>query len=237
MELETTNLGVAVKPLSQPVTTNILTTSAALPLRTSSYLPVKRLMDVIGSGILIVCLLTWLIPLLFILIRLSSKGPLFFVQRRTGRGGKSFPCIKFRTMRVNTHSHELQANHDDTRITGIGRFLRATHIDELPQLFNVLLNQMSLIGPRPHMLYHDELFASMLPQYPQRHLVKPGITGLAQSYGYFGATPDFFSISARTRLDLFYVRHISLGLDLKIALSTLYIVPAKLISRTREPNS
>lgn len=134
-------------------------------------------------------------------------------------------------MRVNDESHTVQAASDDDRITRVGRFLRITHIDELPQLINVLLNQMSIVGPRPHMLYHDLLFADLLPQYKLRHLVKPGITGLAQSKGYFGATPDFSSISGRTRLDVFYVRHFSPALDLCIIAATFITVPANWVKK------
>jgi lipopolysaccharide/colanic/teichoic acid biosynthesis glycosyltransferase len=134
-------------------------------------------------------------------------------------------------MRLSDRSETLQASDDDDRITRVGWFLRLTHIDELPQLINVLWNDMSLVGPRPHMLYHDMLFSALLPQYQFRHLVKPGITGLAQSAGYHGATSDFFSISNRTRLDLFYVRRLSLGLDLRILLITLFIVPVKCMKR------
>ena len=184
----------------------------------------KRTLDIFIASLLIVLLLSWMTPLLFVLIRLGSKGPLFFIQQRSGRGGRLFPCIKFRTMRLNADADRMQAQTDDDRITGIGHFLRSTHIDELPQLFNVLLNHMSLVGPRPHMLYHDVVFAGLLPQYPLRQLVKPGITGLAQSAGYFGATPDFRSISCRTRLDLFYVKHTSLRLDMCILLKTFSVL-------------
>lgn len=192
----------------------------------------KRGIDIIVSVVLLLSILSWLTPLLYLAIRLGSRGPLFFVQKRIGLGGRHFPCIKFRTMRVNDACHFVQARTDDERITKIGSFLRATHIDELPQLINVLLNHMSIIGPRPHMLYHELLFSDMLPEYKNRRLVKPGITGLAQSAGYYGATPDFLSISGRTRLDLFYVQHISPGLDLRIFATTLMMVPAKLIKRS-----
>jgi putative colanic acid biosynthesis UDP-glucose lipid carrier transferase len=193
----------------------------------------KRVFDVTTAAILSILLLSWLIPVLFVLIRLGSRGPLFFVQQRIGKNGKVFPCIKFRTMRVNDISHTTQAHSDDDRITAIGRILRISHIDELPQLINVLLNQMSMIGPRPHMLYHDFLFSDMLPQYQVRHLVKPGITGLAQANGFYGATPDFFSVSGRTRLDVFYVKHVSSRLDLRIFFATVVMVPAKCFKRNR----
>jgi putative colanic acid biosysnthesis UDP-glucose lipid carrier transferase len=236
MELETTQWKVIDGPREQtPERVNLKEAIPCVP--PTAYSAVfKRTFDVAMSLLLIALLLSWLIPVLFILIRVGSRGPLFFVQQRTGKGGKAFACIKFRTMRLNDESHQLQAEDDDLRVTPIGRILRATHIDELPQLFNVLLNHMSLVGPRPHMLYHDMLFSGMLPQYPLRHLVKPGITGLAQASGYYGSTPDFFSISSRTRLDLFYVKRMSFALDMKIFITTLFIVPAKLVKRRANDN-
>jgi lipopolysaccharide/colanic/teichoic acid biosynthesis glycosyltransferase len=191
----------------------------------------KRLLDVAISLFLISAFLSWITAILFVLIRTGSKGPLFFIQERKGHLGKTFSCIKFRTMRLTDDSGTVQASDDDARITRIGRFLRITHIDELPQLINVLLNDMSLVGPRPHMLYHDLLFSGLLPRYQLRHLVKPGITGLAQSAGFHGATNDFLSISNRTRLDLFYVKRMSFRLDLSILLTTLFIVPVKCVKR------
>jgi lipopolysaccharide/colanic/teichoic acid biosynthesis glycosyltransferase len=185
----------------------------------------KRAFDCITALLLIILVLSWLTPLLYVLIKTGSDGPLFFVQPRTGRNGKVFLCFKFRTMRVNDSCDIAQANDSDYRITSIGRFLRRTHIDELPQIINVLFNQMSFVGPRPHMLYHDALFADLLPQYTLRQHVKPGITGLAQASGFYGATPDFFSIAGRTKLDVFYVKHVSAKLDMKILVTTLIHIP------------
>lgn len=188
---------------------------------------VKRITDVAIATILILTVLSWLTPVLFVLIKLSSRGPLFFRQQRIGQNGTIFSCLKFRTMRLNDHSDIRQAGTDDQRITSLGLLLRITHIDELPQLFNVLMNDMSVVGPRPHMLYHDQLFSSMLPDYQHRHVLKPGITGLAQASGYHGATPDFQSIANRTRLDIFYVRKVSFLLDMKILLLTFFVSPYK----------
>jgi lipopolysaccharide/colanic/teichoic acid biosynthesis glycosyltransferase len=228
-----------VKPVTvgQKRPTRLTSSSDRQPMvcvpKTLYTLRIKRVFDIVTASVLSILLLSWLIPVLFVLIRLSSRGPLFFVQQRIGKNGRVFPCMKFRTMRVNDSSHTAQAHSDDDRITPLGRILRITHIDELPQLINVLLNHMSIIGPRPHMLYHDFLFSDMLPQYQLRHLVKPGITGLAQSTGFYGATPDFFSVSGRTRLDVFYVKHVSSRLDLKIFFATLVMVPAKCFKRNR----
>lgn len=197
----------------------------------------KRFLDIIISLVLITSVLSWMIPLLFILIKSTSRGPLFFIQERVGLNGKRFSCFKFRTMRINQHSETIQAGSDDKRITKIGMLLRLTHIDELPQLINVLLSDMSIVGPRPHMLYHDKLFSAVLPQYHNRHLVKPGITGLAQCSGFHGATPDYQSISNRTRLDLFYVNRVSIRLDIKILLATFFIVPVKYLKRDEHGNA
>ncbi len=212
-----------------PLPNSVATYAVAPATLYTAYL--KRIFDVCLSVLLIVLLLSWVTLLLALLIPLGSRGPLFFIQTRTGLRGRHFACIKFRTMRQSDQRDTAQATHDDARITPIGRFLRATHIDELPQLINVLRNEMSIVGPRPHMLCHDLLFTALVPAYPQRHALKPGITGLAQATGYHGATPHFRSISNRTRLDLFYVRRVSFLLDLRILLTTVFIVPAKYIQR------
>lgn len=230
MDTETIQLKMEQLTLSRPGRTAAPAPVTIAPPRTLYSRYGKRVLDVTIASVLIVLLLSWMVPVLFILIRLGSAGPLFFIQKRIGRGGKRFPCIKFRTMRLSSDRDMLQACTDDQRITSIGRVLRASHIDELPQLINVLMNQMSLVGPRPHMLYDDKLFAVLLPQYPQRRVLKPGITGLAQAAGYHGATPDFFSIAHRTRLDLFYCRKSSPGLDARILLRTLSSLPAKILN-------
>lgn len=228
MDTETIQLNMVQLTMNRPRRAPVAEPVACMPPRSLYYTYGKRALDVAIASLLILLLLSWMVPVLFVLIRLGSRGPLFFIQKRTGLGGKCFSCIKFRTMRLSKDSEILQAGADDHRITPVGRFLRTTHIDELPQLINVLLNDMSLVGPRPHMLYHDQFFSVLLPQYPNRYVLKPGITGLAQAAGYHGATPDFLSISNRTRLDLFYVRKMSALLDLKILLKTLFIVPVKL---------
>jgi putative colanic acid biosynthesis UDP-glucose lipid carrier transferase len=195
-------------------------------------LRLKRILDVIISGILILALLSWQIPLLYLLIRLTSKGPLFFIQKRVGYKGKIFNCLKFRTMYVNNQADTLEAGLNDERITPIGRWLRKTLIDEVPQLLNVFVGDMSIVGPRPHMLLHHKKFASLIPDYHERHNVKPGITGLAQIKGFHGLLEDDYSIYGRTRLDLFYVRKNCTWLDIKILSRTIFIIaPGKLFSR------
>ena len=181
---------------------------------------IKRVFDIVFSLLVILLLLSWLIPLLAILIKLDSKGPVFFKQQRTGRGNKSFWCYKLRSMVVNDASDLLQATKDDKRITRVGMFLRKTSLDELPQFLNVLLGSMSVVGPRPHMLKHTQDFSAELDSFMVRHQIKPGITGLAQAKGYRGETKDFEHKKNRVKLDLFYVRNWSLWLDIKIIVET-----------------
>lgn len=183
---------------------------------------IKRLFDVFFSLFVIVFLLSWLLPILAIFVKLSSKGPVFFTQKRTGRDNNVFTCIKLRTMKVNAESDRLQATENDVRITTIGKILRNSSLDELPQFFNVLLGDMSVVGPRPHMLKHTHDFTKEISDFMIRHHIKPGITGLAQSRGYRGETSDFERISKRVDLDLRYVRNWSFWLDLKIIVYTVW---------------
>lgn len=180
----------------------------------------KRGADIIISGILIVALLSWLVPLVAILIRLNSKGPIFFLQKRNKRNGQLFTCIKFRSMVLNKDADILPAEKNDQRVTGVGRFLRNHYIDELPQLFNVLWGDMSLIGPRPHMVSDNFKYDQLIKNYDYRHKVKPGITGLAQVLGYVGSINDVKMMESRVNMDIFYVRHWSSRLDVLILLRT-----------------
>jgi len=151
-----------------------------------------------------------------LIIKLDSKGTVFFLQKRNKRGGKIFTCIKFRSMIENEDADLLQATTDDERITKFGRFLRDHYLDELPQFFNVLLGDMSFIGPRPHMINDNNKYEELIEFYDYRHKVKPGITGLSQAMGYVGETRNLQAMRDRVQLDIFYVRHWSLLLDLKI---------------------
>jgi len=187
----------------------------------------KRIFDLLFAALLSLVFLTWLTPLFYILIKLNSKGHLFFVQKRVGRKGKLFNCYKFRTMHLNNTSDTKQCLENDERITSIGKILRKTHLDELPQLFNVLKNDMSLVGPRPHMITDEQFFSKVSRFYKARYLVKPGITGLAQSKGYFGATLNKRQIMSRAKLDTFYVRHASFLFDLQIMHWTLFQILTK----------
>ncbi len=189
---------------------------ASLVASRKNYLRVKRLFDVVVSSILIITILSWLTPLLALLIRFGTKGPIFFIQRRVGLNGVVFRCYKFRTMVVNEFADERPAEEDDPRITRLGRFLRQTKIDELPQLLNVLTGAMSLTGPRPHMISDCTRFSFVIASYEFRTLVKPGITGLAQVKGYRGPAGDYESILNRYYWDAEYVRRAGLKLDMMI---------------------
>jgi putative colanic acid biosynthesis UDP-glucose lipid carrier transferase len=184
-------------------------------------LAAKRTVDILFSALCIMLLFPLIIPVVYVILKFSSKGPLFFVQERIGKNGRIFRCLKFRTMHVNDDADTRQCSEDDERIFPAGRFLRATHLDELPQLLNVLVGDMSLVGPRPHMVYHDELFSALLPEYALRRQVRPGLTGLAQVKGCHGPTPDLDSIRRRTRFDLHYVRNMSAGMDMLIFVKTI----------------
>jgi len=181
----------------------------------------KRSFDVVFSIFMIIFVLSWLIPLMYILIKIESKGPLFFKQKRDGLNGERFVCYKFRSMYINDESEKLQAVKDDDRVTKIGRFLRKTSIDELPQFFNVLVGDMSVVGPRPHMLSQTEKYAKLVDKFMVRHFVKPGITGLAQVRGYRGEVEKNEDMENRVKLDIFYIENWSFFLDIKIIWITI----------------
>lgn len=176
---------------------------------------IKRFLDIFVSLILLILILP-LWAILVVIIETTSPGRALFMQKRTGLHGRTFVCYKFRTMYLNKEADTLQATCCDKRITGIGGFLRRTSMDELPQLFNVLKGDMSLIGPRPHMLKHTELYSQLIPHYMERHRMRPGLTGYAQIKGFRGETSELKQMRNRVEADLFYVEHFSLGLDMKI---------------------
>jgi len=182
---------------------------------------IKRVFDLIFSILFLVLVLSWLIPVIAILIKLESRGPVFFIQKRNGEGNKPFDCIKFRTMIVNHDADFKQATKNDARITRIGSFLRKTSIDELPQFINVIKGEMSLIGPRPHPIKLNEKFAPLITTLMSRHYVKPGITGLAQCMGYRGETQTLADMENRVRLDRYYIENWTFWLDIKIIFLTI----------------
>lgn len=182
---------------------------------------IKRVFDVVGSSILLLLVMSWLIPLIGLIIKIDSRGPVFFLQLRNGEMNKPFHCFKFRTMVVNREADTKQATKGDPRITRVGSFLRKSSIDELPQLINVFLGEMSMIGPRPHPIKLNEAFAHQIENMMSRHYVKPGITGLAQCMGYRGETQDLADMENRVRLDRFYIENWSFWLDIKIIFLTV----------------
>ncbi|MFY0626302.1 MAG: undecaprenyl-phosphate glucose phosphotransferase [Reichenbachiella sp.] len=177
---------------------------------------IKRGFDILFSLIIILILLWWMLPLIGLLIKLESRGPILFKQSRTGLNNKKFTILKFRTMVVHNDSTVKQATKSDNRITRLGAFLRKTSLDEFPQFLNVFSGDMSVVGPRPHAIKHNEEFQRKIDRFVQRHAVKPGITGLAQAKGFRGETATFNDISGRVKLDRFYVKNWSLILDLRI---------------------
>ncbi|MCU0352581.1 MAG: exopolysaccharide biosynthesis polyprenyl glycosylphosphotransferase [Cytophagales bacterium] len=190
------------------------------PLRTNLNSLIKRAFDIVFSFLVILSVLSWLVPVIALAVKLSSPGPVFFSQPRPGRRNKTFRCLKFRTMRVNTQT-ERQATQDDPRVTKVGRFLRKTSLDELPQFFNVLLGDMSVVGPRPNMVSQLEHYSELIPEYPVRHNVLPGITGYAQVKGYRGETKHLHLMRKRVDYDIVYIKRWSLWLDIKIILMTV----------------
>ncbi|HRZ42491.1 MAG TPA: undecaprenyl-phosphate glucose phosphotransferase [Bacteroidales bacterium] len=185
---------------------------------------VKRVFDVVVSLLAIVLVLSWLTPILWIASLLGSREGVFFRQRRTAADGREFTCLKYRSMRSNPEADEKAASKDDKRITPVGRFLRKTSLDEFPQFFNVLRGEMSVVGPRPHMLKHTEEYRRLIKRFMLRHTVKPGITGLAQVRGYRGEITCVEDIAKRVEYDVKYIENWSFNLDLRIILRTLLVL-------------
>lgn len=182
---------------------------------------IKRGFDILFSTLIIVGILSWLTPILAILIKLDSKGSLFFIQKRNGLNYIEFNCYKYRSMEVNEQADSIQAAKNDNRITKIGKFMRKTSIDELPQFFNVLNGDMSVVGPRPHMVSHTEMYALKIDKFMIRHFIKPGITGLAQTKGFRGEIESESDIINRVKYDIFYMKNWSILLDMKIIIVTI----------------
>lgn len=184
----------------------------------------KRALDVIVGFFVTILVLSWLVPLLALLIKMESRGPVFFPQKRTGLNGKEFFCLKFRSMRVNKESDTKQATKNDDRVTKIGWFMRKTSLDEFPQFWNVLRGEMSLVGPRPHMLKHTDDYSKIVDSYMVRQFLKPGITGWAQINGFRGEITNPEQIQLRVNKDLWYLEHWTLWLDIKILFLTVYTI-------------
>ena len=188
----------------------------------------KRTFDICVSSCVLICLLPF-IPFIALAIYISSPGPIFFKQARTGINGRNFYCYKFRSMHVNKDADLVQATKNDPRKFAFGNFMRKTNIDELPQFFNVLKGDMSIVGPRPHMLHHTEVYRELIDKYMVRHFAKPGITGWAQVTGFRGETKELWQMEGRVQRDIWYIEHWSIWLDLRIIWKTAkqIIVPDK----------
>ena len=183
---------------------------------------VKRTFDIVCSGLFLCTVFPFIYVIMGIAIKISSPGPVFFKQKRSGEDGREFWCYKFRSMKVNTQSDTVQATEHDPRKTKIGEFMRKTSIDELPQFVNVLKGDMSIVGPRPHMLKHTEEYSQLINKFMVRHFVKPGITGWAQVTGYRGETKELWQMEGRVMRDIWYIEHWTFLLDLYIMYKTVY---------------
>lgn len=181
----------------------------------------KRLFDLVFSSLVIIFILSWLYPLMAILIKWESRGPVLFKQLRSGRNDTPFWCYKFRSMTVNSDSDHLQATKNDARITKIGAFLRRTSLDEMPQFLNVFLGNMSVVGPRPHMLKHTEEYKKIISKFMVRHFLKPGITGWAQVNGFRGETRLLEDMDNRVKYDIYYLENWTTALDVRIIFMTI----------------
>ncbi|MDR3142908.1 MAG: undecaprenyl-phosphate glucose phosphotransferase [Tannerellaceae bacterium] len=191
------------------------------PLQSAFNRVIKRSFDIVFSFVVLITVYPLLYIILGVLIKITSPGPVLFKQKRTGLYGQDFECYKFRTMKVNLDADTLQAAKDDPRKTKLGDFLRKTNLDEFPQFLNVLKGDMSVVGPRPHMLKHTEQYSALIDKYMIRHLVKPGVTGWAQVTGYRGETKTLEQMEGRVKRDVWYIENWSFVLDLKIIVVTL----------------
>ena len=182
----------------------------------------KRAFDLFFAGMVTIFILSWLIPLVGILIKLESKGPVFFIQKRNGVNNRVFNCLKFRSMTPNDYADTQQATKNDPRVTRIGSFLRNSSLDEMPQFLNVLTGDMSIVGPRPHTIPMNQTFKTQIERYNSRHKIRPGITGLAQVRGFRGEIENSHQIRSRVRLDYFYINNWSFFLDMGIMVKTIH---------------
>lgn len=182
---------------------------------------IKRVFDIVFSALVISLIMSWLTPIIALLIKIESKGPVFFKQKRNGLDYEEFNCYKFRSMFVNEWADVEEAVKNDPRITKVGAFLRSTSLDEMPQFFNVFIGNMSVVGPRPHMINFTEKYAVRVNKFKARHFIKPGITGMAQTHGYRGEIENDADIINRIKYDIFYMESWSLLLDVKIIYLTI----------------
>ncbi len=191
------------------------------PLEKQTNIILKRLFDLLFSLLVILILYPLIFPIIVIIQKISSKGPVFFIQKRSGQDNKVFNCVKFRTMYVNEFDNSTGTLKNDPRITPFGKFLRKTRIDELPQFMNVFVGDMSVVGPRPHMLKHTEEYSIIVDEYLVRHFVKPGITGWAQATGYIDESKKLQEMKDKIKKDVWYIENWSFTLDIKIIMITI----------------
>ena len=194
----------------------------SIPIDEPINLFIKRSFDIFFSLLVIIGILSWLTPLIGFLIKIESKGPVFFKQKRNGLDYKEFYCYKFRSMKPNPEAHLHQIRKGDPRVTRIGKFIRKTSIDELPQFINVLKGDMSVVGPRPHMVSHTHMYAEKIDKFMVRHFIKPGITGLAQVSGFRGEVEDDDFIKNRVKYDIYYLENWSILMDIRIVFKTVF---------------
>lgn len=192
-----------------------------IPLDSMTNRAFKRVFDVGFSLFVLIFILSWMIPLVGILIKFESKGPIFFIQERNGVNNNIFKCLKFRSMAPNDYADTTQATKNDPRVTRIGAFLRKSSLDEMPQFLNVLIGDMSVVGPRPHTIPMNQTFQLQVDKYNSRHKIKPGITGLAQVKGYRGEIENLRQIKSRVRFDSFYIQNWTIWMDINICIRTV----------------
>ena len=190
-------------------------TTYEIPLANPVNKLIKRFFDIVLSLIFLIPT-ALMIPFILLIIKIQSPGPIFFKQKRTGLDGKEFEMLKFRSMHVNKDADKVQATKDDPRKYPFGNFMRKSNIDELPQFLNVLKGDMSIVGPRPHMLAHTEQYSQLIDKYMVRHFVKPGLTGWAQVTGFRGETKELWQMEGRVKRDIWYIEHWSVWLDIRI---------------------
>ncbi len=204
------------------ISSDFLLKRYSVNLLDSSQVFSKRVFEIFLVSIFLILIASWLFPIIALIIRLDSKGPVFYKQLRHGQNNVPFYCLKFRSMKFEPEGDFKQASKGDLRITRVGSFLRRSSLDELPQLLNVMMGDMAIVGPRPHAVPMNREFAEKIENFMFRHMVKPGITGLAQAKGYRGEINDTFDMNARLRYDLFYIKNWSFLFDIKIILLTFY---------------
>ena len=204
------------------INTDFFINRYSVNLLDSSQVVARRVFEVLAVSAFLILIASWLFPIIALIIKMESKGPVFYRQLRHGQNNVPFYCLKFRSMKFEPEGSFKMATKDDSRVTKVGAFLRKSSLDELPQLLNVLMGEMAIVGPRPHAIPMNKEFAEKIENFMFRHMVKPGITGLAQAKGFRGEIKDTFDMNARLRYDLFYIKNWSFMFDIKIILLTFY---------------